>query len=143
MSSESTVQTQVPRRYPSLSAFYTADRRRLSSRELDFGLWWREDAAAPLHRAAWVHDTGELYLVRLGPAAEGGGRVELLAQAVELEQLDDALAGWREHCGQPLSLSWLRSRAARVTHRARARRARSLRAGRGAAIARPLASPPL
>ena len=57
-------------RYRSLASFYAADRRRIDSRELDVGLWWREDADGPLHRAAWVSDTGELYLVRLGPTEE-------------------------------------------------------------------------
>ena len=51
-------------RYRSLADFYRADRRRLESRERDVGLWWREAADGPLHRAAWVSDTGELYLVR-------------------------------------------------------------------------------
>ncbi len=39
------------KRYRSLANFYTADPRRIHSRELDVGLWWREDAAGPLHRA--------------------------------------------------------------------------------------------
>jgi hypothetical protein len=60
------------RTYPSLAAFYSADERRIASRERDVGLWWREAVDGPLHRAAWVSDTGELYLVRLGPAEEGG-----------------------------------------------------------------------
>ena len=59
------------------------------------GLWWRDRADGLLHRAAWVSDTGELYLVRLGPVEEGGGEVE----------------GWREQCGGPRSLTWLRERA--------------------------------
>jgi hypothetical protein len=111
-------------RYPSLASFYTADERRIRSRELDVGLWWREQQEGPLHRAAWVNDTGELYLVRLGPPAEGGGRVELLARVDEREQLERVLDGWREHCGEPRSLSWLRERAARLSGRARARQAR-------------------
>jgi hypothetical protein len=76
------------------------------------GLWWRQDADGPLHRAAWVHDTGELYLVRLGPAAEGGGSVELLGKVEDRERMETALDGWRECCGEPGSLSWLRERAA-------------------------------
>jgi len=99
-------------RYRSLASFYTADERRIHSRELDVGLWWREEADGPLHRAAWVSDTGELYLVRLGPVAEGGGRVEVLGVADDSERLEAALEGWRESCGEPGSLSWLRERAA-------------------------------
>jgi hypothetical protein len=102
-------------RYRSLANFYTADPRRVRSRERDVGLWWREDAHGPLHRAAWVSDTGELYLVRLGPAEEGGGEVELLARIEDDERLDSELEGWRERCGEVHSLSWLRRRVARST----------------------------
>jgi hypothetical protein len=98
-------------RYRSLASFYTADDRRIHSRERDVGLWWREDVDGPLHRAAWVSDTGELYLVRLGPEDDGGGKVEVLATVPDGEQLEQALEGWREHCGEPSSLSWLRERA--------------------------------
>jgi hypothetical protein len=99
-------------RYRSLASFYTSDERRIHSRELDVGLWWRDQADGPLHRAAWVNVTGELYLVRLGPAADGGGRVEILGIAADGEQLERALDGWRECCGEPGSLSWLRERTA-------------------------------
>lgn len=98
-------------RYPSLESFYSGDPRRSASRERDIGLWWRDAVGEPLHRAAWVRDTGELYLVRLGPAAEGGGSVEVLASVAREEQLESVLTGWREHCGEPRSLSWLRTRA--------------------------------
>lgn len=108
-------------RYRSLASFYKADPRRIRSRELDVGLWWREDAGGPLHRAAWVSDTGELYLVRLGPGAEGGGTVEVLATVESRDLLGRVLEGWRERCGQPRSLTWLRERAGRLGHRARAR----------------------
>ena len=109
-----------PVRYDSLTSFYMADARRVASRERDVGLWWRESAAGPLHRAAWIADTGELYLVRLGPPEQGGGQVELLAQIAEPERLERVLAGWREHCGQPRSLSWLRAQVARLGGRVRA-----------------------
>ncbi len=103
---------QPREQYRSLASFYRADERRIHSRELDVGLWWREDGDGPLHRAAWVSDTGELYLVRLGPAAEGGGSVEILGTVEDRERLETALDGWRERCGEPGSLSWLRERAA-------------------------------
>jgi hypothetical protein len=98
--------------YESLARFYAADERRIGSRELDVGLWWREALDGPLHRAAWVSDTGELYLVRLGPASAGGGRVEVLARVEDRELLESVLAGWRERCGEVRSLQWLRERAA-------------------------------
>jgi len=99
-------------RYRSLASFYTADERRIHSRELDVGLWWRDEAEGPLHRAAWVSETGELYLVRLGPVAEGGGSVEMLGRVEDPERLETALDGWRERCGEPGSLGWLRERVA-------------------------------
>jgi hypothetical protein len=104
-------------RYGSLAAFYRADPRRLASRELDIGLWWRDGRDGPLHRAAWVTDTGELYLVRLGPEGAGGGRVEMLASVADRERLQGALEGWRERCGEPCSLAWLRERARRLAPR--------------------------
>jgi hypothetical protein len=76
------------------------------------GLWWREGAEEPLHRAAWIRDTGELYLVRLGPPAQGGGGVEVLANVADPERLERMLCGWRQRCGQPGSLAWLRRRSA-------------------------------
>jgi hypothetical protein len=107
-----------------LTSFYNSDPRRIESRELDVGLWWREAANGPLHRAAWVSDTGELYLVRLGPSEEGGGDVEVLATVGERERMERVLEGWRERCGQPRSLTWLRERAARLEGSARAKRTR-------------------
>jgi len=104
-------------RYRSMARFYAADPRRRASRERDVGLWWRDAADGPLHRAAWVCDTGELYLVRLGPSEDGGGEVELLARVDDGERLERALAGWRERCGAPRSLSWLRERARRLSGR--------------------------
>ena len=101
------------RRYPSLAAFYSDDPVRLGSRERDVGLWWRQEQADPLHRAAWVCETGELYLVRLGPLEEGGGAVEVLSTVPSEEQLEELLAGWREHCGERGSLAWLRRRVLR------------------------------
>jgi hypothetical protein len=111
------------KRYGSLADFYRADPRRVQSRERDVGLWWREDVHGPLHRAAWVSDTGELYLVRLGPAEQGGGQVEVLATVAERERLESVLEGWRERCGEPRSLTWLRERAADLGDRARAAQA--------------------
>jgi hypothetical protein len=118
-------------RYGSLAAFYRADPRRLDSRELDVGLWWRDGAAGPLHRAAWVTDTGELYLVRLGPDTAGGGSVEVLARVEDRAMLERALDGWRDCCGEPGSLAWLRERGERLTARRRAAPARVIAARTG------------
>jgi hypothetical protein len=105
---------QPDARYESLSSFYAADARRLRSRERDVGLWWRDEVGGPLHRAAWIVETGELYLVRLGPADCGGGEVEVLAHVEDRERLERALRGWRERCGERRSLGWLRARVMRL-----------------------------
>ena len=65
-----------PDTYASLIDFAAADARRLTSRERDLGLVWRDGER--LFRAAVVEDTRELYVVQLGPAGEGGGHVEVL-----------------------------------------------------------------
>jgi hypothetical protein len=125
MSAAESVTEASPReRYDSLARFYNADERRARSRELDVGLWWREDVDGPLHRAAWVSDTGELYLVRLGPADDGGGWVEVLARVEDRERLESVLEGWRERCGEPRSLTWLHVRAVRLRASADGARAR-------------------
>jgi hypothetical protein len=111
-----------------VARFYAGDPRRVDSPELDVGLWWREDAAGPLHRAAWVSETGELYVVRLGPSEDGGGQVELLASVADRDRLERMLDGWRERCGRPGSLRWLRSRAAQPRCRASSRSGRSFEA---------------
>jgi hypothetical protein len=129
----STLRRTRAERYPTLADFYNADRRRVDSRERDVGLWWREDASGPLHRAAWVSDTGELYLVRLGPAERGGGEVEVLATVAEHERLERVLEGWRERCGEPRSLTWLRERTSRFGGRARLAHARAAGSLAGAA----------
>jgi len=99
-------------RYRSLSNFYLADARRIASRERDLGLWWRVGAHGPMYRAAWVRETGELYVVRLGPAEDGTGEVEVLARARDRNELEHALEGWRDVCRQPDSMTWLRHRSA-------------------------------
>lgn len=115
MSTPATDRPAPGEQFRSLSNFYLGDRRRISSRERDIGLWWRE-GDGPLHRAAWVSETGELYLVRLGPPDEGGGEVELLAIVEDEELLERELDGWRDVCAQPDSLRWLRERATALEH---------------------------
>ncbi len=119
--------------YPSLSAFYLADQRRIASREVDVGLWWRDGGDGPLHRAAWIRDTGELYLVRLGPIEAGGGTVELLAVVADERRLQRALRGWRDACGRDDSLPWLRGRVAELRARARGLQLKAAAAAAGVA----------
>jgi hypothetical protein len=92
--------------FASLTDFEQATPARASSREHDFGLAWRDGAA--VYRAAWIVDTGELYVVQLGEPEDGGGHVELLATTGDLEQVRRALLGWRTACGREGSLEWLR-----------------------------------
>jgi hypothetical protein len=104
--------TDRANRYQSLSSFYQADARRRSSREQDVGLWWRIGANGRPYRAAWVRDTGELYVTRLGRLQEGSGEVVVLGRARDRDQLEAVLDGWEDVCPQPDSMTWLRHRAA-------------------------------
>jgi hypothetical protein len=99
-------------RYQSLSNFYVADRRRRASQEKDVGLWWRVGAHGPYYRAAWVRETGELYVTRLGPPQGGKGEVIVLGRAQHRDELEAVLEGWQDVCYQPDSMTWLRHRAA-------------------------------
>jgi hypothetical protein len=101
-------------RYQSLSNFYSADNRRRASREQDVGLWWRVGAHGPLYRAAWVRETGELYVIRLGPLQDGQGEVVVLGRAQSRSELEGVLEGWQDACPRPDSMTWLRHRAARL-----------------------------
>ena len=96
------------RTYGSLNAFYNADRRRLHSRERDVGLYWRGDEGATF-RAAWVQETGEVYLFR-----HGAGTVHVLERRFGLGELMVALSGYRDVCGEAASLTWLLHRTADV-----------------------------
>lgn len=95
--------------YSSIAAFVREARARLHSPELDLGLHWRDRGA--LYRAAWIEDTGEVYVVQLGAPDEGGGHVELLAAGLNREELERALSGWRDAHDRH-ELQWLRDRLA-------------------------------
>jgi hypothetical protein len=93
--------------YLSLGAFYAADKRRDISREHDVGLWWLgDDWHAPRFRAAWVAQTGELYLMQ-HEGTPGGGRVDVVATATSLDEVERRLEGWRDVVGDWGSLRWL------------------------------------
>jgi hypothetical protein len=99
----------IAQSFPSLAAFYNADRRRLRSRERDFGLIWRGGNGVTF-RAAWVQETGEVYLFRHGHPQDGGGTVDLLSRRFGLGELQTALRGYQEVCGRPGSLLWFLDR---------------------------------
>ena len=84
---------------------------RKHSPERDVGLYWREGVSGHTYRAAWLADTGELIIVRHGPINDGGGLVEVLGVFPDFEDVEAALEGWEEVCGEPNSVDWLRERA--------------------------------
>jgi hypothetical protein len=114
MASSSTKPVDSAIRYQSLGNFYSADRRRRTSPERDVGLWWRVGAHGPVYRAAWVRETGELYVVRLGPVEDGKGEVVVLGRAESRGELEEILDGWQDVCHQPDSMTWLRHQALRM-----------------------------
>jgi hypothetical protein len=95
--------------YPTLQRFYDADPRRATSSERDVGLWWRDHHDASF-RAAWVQDTGEIYILAHGVPEHGGGPITVLGQCTAVG-LDSLLEGWRDICGSRGSLDWLIERA--------------------------------
>src|SRR5215213_763690 len=103
----------VSRTYLSLGAFYASDRTRRASPERDIGLFWRS-RRGPTYRAAWVRDTGELYLFQHALGGPGGGSVHLFARTMDEPELDRRLAGWDAVCGREGSLEWLLARMSDV-----------------------------
>jgi hypothetical protein len=99
----------IARTYLSLGAFYASDPARRGSRERDVGLFWRS-RSGPSFRAAWVRDTGELYLFQHALGGRGGGSVHLLTPPMDEAELDRRLAGWADVCGREGSLEWLLAR---------------------------------
>jgi hypothetical protein len=95
--------------YASVGDFAAADPRRLTSREVDFGLRWHDPASGATYRAAWVEATGELYVVQAGDPGTGGGHVEVLA-VTDRATIESALQGRPERA----SLAWVRRRVARL-----------------------------
>jgi hypothetical protein len=102
---------QIERAFGSIEAFYAADARRRHSRERDVGLMWRGPADAA-YRAAWVQETGEVYLVKHGHPVDGGGTVDLLARRFGLGELHAVLRGYAHVCGRAGSLAWFFDRIA-------------------------------
>ena len=108
--------------YDSIADFY-ASPARWRSAERDVGLRWRA-ADGATYRAAWISATGELYCARHMTAADDSGAVEVLAR-VGRQELECALAGWQNVCGEPGSYEWLLERAASAAQSRAARRGRS------------------
>jgi hypothetical protein len=101
------------RSYPSLGAFYVADRRRATSSERDVGLWWRGDGPlSPTFRAAYVEATGEVYVMQ-HEGTVGGGRVDVLGHFDSFAELHRRVRGFEDVCGDSGSIDWLIARLAR------------------------------
>jgi DNA-directed RNA polymerase subunit RPC12/RpoP len=118
--------------YASMVDFVQADLDRLASREVDFGVLWR-DGARSSYRAAWIEDTGELYVVQAGPPDTGGGHVEVLA-VTDRAGVEAALEGWQARAREHASIAWIRRRAAalpQVSRRPRSRPAAARGGGSG------------
>jgi DNA-directed RNA polymerase subunit RPC12/RpoP len=98
--------------YASMEDFVRADLDRLSSREIDFGVLWR-DGANTSYRAAWVEETGELYVVQAGQPSGGGGHVEVLG-VTDRAGVEAALEGWQARAEEHASIGWIRRRAAQL-----------------------------
>jgi hypothetical protein len=101
--------SMIAQSYPSLDAFYDADRRRRRSRERDVGLIWR-GTGGDTFRAAWVQETGEIYLFKHGHPLDGGGTVSVLRRRFGLGELQSTLSGYRDVCGRAGSLLWFLTR---------------------------------
>ena len=95
--------------YPTLEAFYADDTRRLNSRERDIGIHWRGGRGVTF-RAAWVEETGEIYLFRHGAPLQGGGTVELVRGRFSELDLRRAMRGYRDVVGRRGSLAWFLER---------------------------------
>lgn len=107
--------------YQTIEAFYegepgTIGHTRKWSREIDFGVWWRNRQQPwPRFRVSFVFDTGELYAVRQAAVDERPNvivlGVMLTPEGVgDLDRAEDALDGWAEQCGKPHSLQWAHER---------------------------------
>jgi hypothetical protein len=99
------------RTYFSLEAFYATSAARAASREMDLGLYWRDGRDGPTYRAAWIRDTGEVYVVSHGLPQDGGGRVEVIAHCATEAEVEASFAGWRDVCESDGSMAWLRRHA--------------------------------
>src|SRR5215218_7794602 len=99
----------ISRTYLSLGAFYASDPARRGSRERDVGLFWRS-RSGPSFRAAWVRETGEMYLFQHALGGRGGGSVHLLDGTFDREDLERRIVAWQDECGTPGSVDWLLER---------------------------------
>lgn len=82
--------------------FYKNETRK-KSRELDFGVWWRDGRDWPTYRVTWVADTGEVVAVN-----NNTEDYQILGKIRTEELVEEQLKGWAEICGNRDSLDWVR-----------------------------------
>jgi hypothetical protein len=104
----------VPRSHASFADFVAADPRRSASASahVPLGDWWRAVEGSS-YRAAWVPETGELYIVN-----HCGGRVRVIGAPLGAGELAARLDGWRNVVGRYASVEWLLAQSALRTSRA-------------------------
>lgn len=78
---------------------------RKKSRELDFGVWWRNQWNYPNFRVTWVENTGEVISVSMA-----NEDISIIGHADSEEEIEEKLKGWAEECGKLDSLQWVRER---------------------------------
>jgi hypothetical protein len=96
-------------------AFATADPRRRTSSEVDFGATWRVAGSNDAWRLAWLRDTGELYLCRADGYDGSCTDVSVLAVLAREADVDALLDGWRDERFDPDGLSWLDARVSMLS----------------------------
>ena len=80
--------------YPNIEAYYRAWPAARDSVESDYGVWWRDDDGG-IWRVTYVHETGHVYAILVGPrgatrrAARIGGQPVVMISAAD----DDHLPG--------------------------------------------------
>lgn len=83
------------------------DEARKRSRELDFGVWWRDGRNYPVYRVTWVEATGEVYAID-----QHEDRIEILGKVQTEAAIEKVMDGWSGVCGLMNSLQWVRNRVA-------------------------------
>lgn len=96
--------------YADETAFETADPRRRTSDEVDFGATWRAAGSDDVWRLAWLRETGELFLCSAAGYPGPSQQVRVLAVIPSERDLDLVLDGWRDHRSDEDGLGWLRTR---------------------------------
>jgi hypothetical protein len=87
--------------------------KRTRSRELDFGVWWRDhNRQYPHYRVTWVENTGEVIAVKLNNFDEDSESYKILGVVKTEEEIEAKLKGWADVCGDDFSLDWIKKNIA-------------------------------